>query len=165
MELISADTNIWIDFSHADFLYVPFSMADKYQFIISTYTLQKELVYPVDLVHRLLDLGLKPVEVQKDEIFLADTYEKYPALSLYDRFALAIAKHREIILLTGDADLRKAAIKEGVVVHGSLWVVDEAYEDNKITMQAYREVLESFLANPRIRLPRTEITKRLAKST
>lgn len=163
MELISSDTNIWIDFSCADFLYGPFSMSEKYQFIISAYTLEKELVYPADLGHRLLELGLQPVEVQRDEISLADVYEKYSMLSLYDRFALAIAKHRRIILLTGDADLRKAAMKEGVEVHGSLWVVDEAYEGNKITLQTYKDVLESFLSSPRIRLPRGEIIKRLAR--
>ena len=163
MELISSDTNIWIDFSSADFLYVPFSISDKYQFIISTYTFERELVYPDDLGHRLLELGLQPVEVQKDEIALADVYEKYPMLSLYDRFALAIAKHRGIILLTGDGNLRKAAMKERVEVHGTLWLIDEALSCGKITQETYKDMLDAFSANPKIRLPRDEVAKRLKR--
>ena len=43
-------------------------------------------------------------------------------LSIYDRIALAIAKHRGITLLTGDGALRKAARAEGVHVLGTIGI-------------------------------------------
>lgn len=49
-------------------------------------------------------------------------------ISLYDAVALAIAKAREIRLLTGDRNLRKAAAEEGVEIIGTLVILDRLYQ-------------------------------------
>jgi len=43
------------------------------------------------------------VDLTIEEFELAEEFgPRYPRLSIYDRIALAIAKSREIVLLTGD---------------------------------------------------------------
>ncbi|MBQ9233460.1 MAG: hypothetical protein IJ167_05430, partial [Lachnospiraceae bacterium] len=61
---------------------------------------ERELVYPTELKSKLLELGLKGVEITADELFYADDLSsKYRRLSVFDRIALAIAKKRDITLL------------------------------------------------------------------
>lgn len=64
----------------------------------------------------------------------------YPRLSTYDLFALAIAKNRNILLLTGDGPLRKAAEEEGVTHHGLLWIILECAHAGVITIQRKNEL-------------------------
>jgi predicted nucleic acid-binding protein len=52
----------------------------------------------------------------------------YPRASLVDLLALALAKSLGAILLTGDGSLRAAAEREGVAVHGVLWLLDRLVE-------------------------------------
>ena len=159
MELISSDTNIWIDFECVNSLYVPFKL--QYKYIISSDTFDAEVLSPAGLKARLLEFGLLPVTTSDDEDTLTDRFKKHFDLSMYNRIALAIAKSRKIILLTGDGHLRKAALKENVEVHGSLWIADEALHNEKISSKTYKQLLEALSAHPRIRLPKAEITKRL----
>lgn len=71
-----------------------------------------ELLSPKGLNERLLSLGLKGTQITYNEFILAQKYINiYSRLSKYDCTALAIAKERNIILLTGDKALRKAVIK------------------------------------------------------
>ena len=163
MELISSDTNIWVDFNSVGFLHIPFSLCNIYQYIISKDTFEQELLYPPELSIQLKALGLRTVEVSPYETILSLGYMKYKALSPFDRLALAIAQNRGIILLTGDGNLRKAAIKERVEVHGTLWIIDEALSCGKITQETYKAMLDAFSANPKIRLPRDEVAKRLKR--
>lgn len=108
MEFISSDTNVWIDFCTIDKFYLPFKL--PYTYIMNNDAIEDELLNPKDLKEQLIQLGLKKVELDIDELFLAEEYErKYKKLSIYDRIALAIAKNRHILLLTGDLNLRKAA--------------------------------------------------------
>ncbi len=108
MEFISSDTNVWIDFCTIDKLYLPFKL--PYTYIMNNDAIEDELLNPKDLKEQLIQLGLKKVELDIDELFLAEEYgRKYKKLSIYDRIALAIAKNRHILLLTGDLNLRKAA--------------------------------------------------------
>ena len=162
MELISSDSNIWFDFEYVSSLYVPFTLQDSYRYIISSDTLDAEITSPSDLKSRLLSLGLLPVETSDIEYALADTFTKYLDLSFFDKIALAIAKERRIILLTGDGHLRKAAMKECVEVHGTLWVVDKALCNNKISLETYKQLLKALSTQPKVRLPKAEIAKRLA---
>jgi predicted nucleic acid-binding protein len=49
----------------------------------------------------------------------------YRALSVNDLFAFIAARDRDAILLTGDSSLRRLAENEGVMVHGTLWLLGE----------------------------------------
>lgn len=105
------------------------------------------------------------VEITTEELFYADELSgKYRRLSVYDRIALAIAKKRKIILLTGDNALRKAAASEKVKVIGTIGLLDRLLIENCIDKKEYRDCLmrlKSLIGNG-IRLPEEEIDDRLS---
>ena len=160
---ISSDTNIWIDFNEINHLEHPFLL--NYKYFISSAALEDELIEPPKLREKLLELGLRRTEVTDEELVLALEFQNiYKKLSVYDRIALAIAKMRSWILLTGDKPLRNAAKKEFVECHGAIWIYDELLRLNRINNKDYNDVMNSFLTaiqTGRCRLPISEIISRL----
>lgn len=168
MELISSDTNIWIDFDTIGYLDILFLLNDIYTFIMTKDTISEELKSPVDLCNRLLNNGLLSTELSTQEFQLSTVFaEKYIQLSLHDTFALSIAKSRSIKLLSGDKNLRKAAENEGVEVHGTLWVLDEVFRTYKLNIASYIGILKALesYCGQKIRLPMNEIQKRLISAS
>lgn len=109
MELLSSDTNIWIDFALTESLEEPFLLGEKYTYLMSADALMDEVLSPPELGKRLLELGVKAVEINEEEYRLANDYvQKYRRLSVYDSIAMSIAKSRKIILLSGNGALRNA---------------------------------------------------------
>ena len=84
-------------------------------------------------------------------------------MSKYDCSALAIAKMRNIVLLTGDAELRKVARNEGVVVMGTIGILDRAFEEKVITPEEYKESLNKLkeVNGREVRLPIKDLQERL----
>ena len=162
MEYISSDTNVWVDFATIDRLEYPFRL--PYTYLMNNDVVEKEALSPKGLGDKLLELGLQAVELTIEEFFLAEEYTtKYAKPSLYDCVALAIAKTRGIILLTGDGPLRKAAKAEGVQVMGTIGVLDQLVERELIKREEYRYCIEELQRyNGRnVRLPAEELEKRL----
>ena len=160
MEFISSDTNIWLDFNTISRTDLPFRLPCTY--IMYKEALRKEIICPPELLDRLQKSGLIGVDLTIDEFFYADELsKKYVKLSGYDRTALAVAKYRKIPLLTGDNPLRKAAVKEGVEVFGTIGLLDRLYEGEYINKLEYRFCLESFLEHKERRLPTDELQKRI----
>lgn len=163
MEYISSDTNVWIDFNCIKRLRLPFLL--PYTYIMYYEQIDKEL----KSVNKdgLIAHGLQSVDITIDEFFLAEEYaDKYLPLSKWDRIALAIAKTRNIKLLTGDMPLRKAAAKEKVQVIGTIGIIDQAYTHKLISKQEYISCLEELIRqNGRmVRLPRMELENRLVEA-
>lgn len=123
---------------------------------------------PAGLRDTLLEHGLVTVDMTIEEFELAQGYgNTYPRLSIYDRIALAIAKARGILLLTGDGALRKAAWNEQIEVKGTLGILDELMNGKFIEKAEYEHCLREMLKHngQEIRLPRNEpLTIRLQKS-
>ena len=118
MQYISSDTNVWIDFAVIEKTELPFRL--PYTYIMSKDAVENELLSPPGLGKELLSYGLVSVLFTIEEFSLAEEYgKKYIALSTNDRVALAIAKNRQITLLTGDGAMRKAAKAENVPVIGT----------------------------------------------
>lgn len=160
MEYISSDTNIWLDFCIISRLDLPFRL--PYKYIIYKEALREEIVSPPELLADLKRLGLNGVEISFEEFSYADKLAtKYVKLSAYDRVALAIAKKRNITLLTGDNALRKAAVKEDVAVIGTIGILDRLYEGKLINQLEYSFCLESLLMHKERRLPEEEMRNRL----
>lgn len=110
MEYISSDTNVWIDFHAIDKLDVPFRLNVAY--IMYYEAMRSEIIDPPELLESLTKLGLEGVPLTTEEFYLAeDLLSRYKRISQYDATALAIAKSRKIILLSGDKSLRNAAEK------------------------------------------------------
>ena len=162
MRYISSDTNVWIDFSIIHRLQLPFRL--PYTYIMSKEAVDDELLSPPGLGAELKSYGLIPVEITREEFYLAQQYGSiYIRLSTYDRIALAIAKMRSITLLTGDGALRKAAVQEGVAIMGTLGILDQLFTDSYIDAEELRYCLEKLKESngAAVRLPKDEIDKRL----
>ena len=163
--LISSDTNIWIDFQQIHALELPFSLPHK--FYMSSDALDEEVLSPPGIGQRLESFGLLRVEITTEELDYAVTVkETERKLSAYDCLALAIAKKSGYILLTGERRLRARAEKEGVEVHGTIWLVDELKKYQIIERDRYRNILTDLLRmseeNRGIRLPERELRKRIS---
>ena len=162
MEYVSSDTNVWIDFLEIDRLELPFRLPCT--FIMSKEAAQDELLSPPGLCEKLISYGLLPVDITVEEFFLAEQYgQTYKRLSTYDCLALAIAKARNITLLTGDGALRKAADQEGVPKMGTLTVPDKLLQTGAIDANEMLHCLNLLkMKNGKaIRLPVEEIGKRI----
>ncbi|MCF0144680.1 MAG: PIN domain-containing protein [Firmicutes bacterium] len=162
MRYISSDTNVWIDFVEIDRIKFPFML--PYTYLMSEYTAESELIYPEGLADRLVQLGMKIIEISDGEFYMAVEYiEKYGKISTVDAIALAVAKKREITLMTGDGPLRKAAAKEHVEVIGTIGVLDNLVDENHITVEEYKSCILLLLEKNggAIRLPEDELLKRL----
>lgn len=162
MEFISSDTNVWIDFRVISRLSLPFRL--PYTYIMYTESITSELLTPAGFQHELTAAGLVGVDITIEEFMLAESWGNvYPKLSIQDRIALAIAKERKIVLLTGDMALRKAAGKEGVSVLGTIGVLDKLFEGAYIAQEEYEYCLSELLKHNggEVRLPSSELKKRL----
>ena len=164
MVFISSDTNMWIDFAIIDRLSLPFKL--PYIYLMNEDAVSNELLQPEGLGEKLTGLGLQAVSMIEEEFYLAEKLiEKYRKPSSYDCIALAIAKCRKIVLLTGDGALRKAAIQEGVEVIGSIKVLDLLLENTLIDSSEYLYCLEEFKRHngEKIRLPVVALQERIDK--
>ena len=164
MEFISSDTNVWIDFMAIDKLELPFRLSLKY--LMNEDAINDELLSPEGMREQLLQLGLIATELTEKEFYYGlKMAESHPKLSQYDCSALAIAKYRGLVLMTGDAALRKAALSEGVSVIGTIGILDKLWDEEKISLKEYREcILLLIKANGReVRLPMAELQNRLNK--
>ncbi len=162
MQLISSDTNVWIDFVTIKKTEVPFRL--PYTYIMSHDAVDEELLSPPGLGQELISYGLVPVDLSIEEFFLAEQYGySYKKLSVHDRVALSIAKNRRITLLTGDRALRKAAQCEGVPFIGTLGILDQLWNQQRITVDELKICLQRLLENNggAVRLPESEILSRL----
>ena len=162
MEYISSDTNVWIDFNIISRMNLPFLL--PYTYIMYTESMESELLNPEGFKDQLAEAGLVGVDITIEEFFLAQSWGPlYPKLSIQDRIALAIAKQRDITLLTGDKALRMAAAKEGVHVIGTLGILDQLFDGQYIAKDEYLYCLQEFQKHNggEVRLPRAELKKRL----
>ena len=162
MQFISSDTSVWIDFVTIQKTEVPFRL--PYTYIMNQDAVDDEILSPPGLGQQLISYGLVPVGITVDEFFLAEEYgARYAKLSKYDRIALAIAKCRQITLLTGDGRLRKAAMLEGVPIMGTLGILDQLWDQQRISVDEQITCLQGLLNNNggAVRLPKAEIISRL----
>ena len=84
----------------------------------------------------------------------------YSNRSFADKTALYKANQMRCILLTCDDKLRKEAIKQKLEVHGSIWIIDQLVENDKIDTKRATEVIES-LKTTNAWLPVDELDRRL----
>lgn len=162
MEYISSDTNVWLDFVVIGRLELPFRL--PYIYLMNQEAAEDELLNPPGLGEDLVRKGLQKTELTDEEFFLAEEFvSKYEKPSLYDCIALAIAKARGILLLTGDGPLRRAAKAEGVKVMGTIGILDQLLEGQYIENEEFFYCINELLKynGGKVRLPENELKKRL----
>lgn len=106
----------------------------------------------------LLEVVDLPAELVIETAILMQRYRRP---SQNDLFGLALAKAEHLILVTGDAALRRAAENEGVEAHGVLWLVDALVAQAFLTTAQACAALRLILVSGG-RLPQVEVQARLA---
>ena len=109
--------------------------------------------------------GLRSLELEGALVArVAHLRQQHRHVSTNDLFALVLAQElargQGCILLTGDGALARLASQSGVVVHGTLWLLDEMVRRVALTPSAAADALERMLAARR-RLPLAECRKRM----
>jgi len=109
----------------------------------------------------LAGYGLESVELAGNRVLeVASLLARHRSVSTNDLFALVLAQTHGATLLTGDRHLSKVADQEGVMVHGTLWVLDEMVRLRVVAPVQAAQALERMLKQGS-RLPRAECQKRL----
>ena len=81
--------------------------------------------------------------------------------SFADLSALVLAEYQQVVLITGDSDLRSAANELEIEVHGTIWLMDQCLGNGQLSRQTACSALTHMLENNR-RLPQLAVRKRLA---
>lgn len=179
---ISSDTNVWLDFSVIGQANYPFLLDNTYYLSSITYhdEIDDSIKLPINTNNKerfneireyIKENKILIIDATTSELKLAMKYHseyKPPkinkAISMQDSIALAIAKERKWILLTGDGGLRDAAKNEEVVCHGTLWIYDELLKNKLLSKKDYLDSMHKLLnaiENYKRHLPANEIQKRI----
>jgi hypothetical protein len=90
----------------------------------------------------LSNLGLRVESLNSAEVGeITEIMAQYPKPSYQDISVLVLAKSRKTILITGDTDLRHAAMTLGVDCYGTCWLIDYLANQRIIT---YTEAIEAY---------------------
>jgi hypothetical protein len=160
MRVVVSDTSVLVDLERGELLESVFGVS--FELAVPDLLFRREL--EGEIGERLVQLGLKVLELDEEGVTLALDYRNRDSkLSLPDTFALALAKTRGFVLLTGDASLRDLSAAEQVECHGVLWVLDRMFSEETVSTRTLHEGLTAIAAHPRCRLPKPEIAARLKK--
>ena len=162
MRIIINDSSALIDLAKTQLLECLLQL--PYRFVIPDVLYADELI---TLRHysreQLLDIGFVLGELDGLHVGKASEYsQQYPKLSLNDCFALVMAETTaDAVLLTGDQRLRRVAEQQGVAVHGILWILDQAYEQEAVDAATLHAALLVLANDPLTRLPGKELQRRM----
>ncbi|MEA2034002.1 MAG: type II toxin-antitoxin system VapC family toxin [Euryarchaeota archaeon] len=107
--------------------------------------------------------GFDVVITSSEEILdLIEIRNNHPGLSITDISVYYHANKRGWVIITGDGALRKFASEKGILVHGTLWILDEFVEAGCLLPDEAADALNSIL-NSGGRLPLEECEKIIKK--
>ena len=156
--ILLSDANVLIDLGYVDGLELLVQLAPTE--VLDLVLDECEHPSQPGLVRAVEEAGVTVVATQANWVTAATAY-RVGELSLRDRLNLHYAKTYERILLAGDLPLRERCSKEGVEVHGSLWLVEQAFTLGLITAKELCRWLSVWPTIGR-RLPAGEL-RRLAR--
>lgn len=125
-----------------------------------------DILFSEELAERhahLLQLGLISKTMSGELVSEAYSLrQQYIRASVNDLLALTLAKHERCQLLTGDRALREVAKKLSVEVHGTIWLIEQMLQKEKVTIEVARVAFHQ-MRDSGSRLPWNEIEKILNK--
>lgn len=152
-----SDTNIWIDFGHAGLLDALFVLPFTF---VSTEFVVEELDHPMPV--GLQKRGLVVEALAPDVVDqLWGVMAEHGNSSLADVSCYLVAKAQGVPLLTGDGRLRRQAARDGLTVHGALWLLDQLVAHQIIATAHAAAALQAML-DAGARLPHGECSQRMA---
>lgn len=112
---------------------------------------------------KLLGYGLQSRELSGEQVMeVGSLAAAHRRVSTNDLFALVLARGLKVPLLTGDRYLARIGAQAGVVVHGTLWILDELVRLEVIAPAQAAAGLRRMLARGS-RLPQVECQRRLKR--
>lgn len=159
MRIVVSDSSCLIDLRKVPML--DYLLRLPYEFLIPNTLFEEELLkFTAAQKKALIRGGLKVVDLPGERVLRAQQIvRELPRLSVHDGFAFALAEsHDDCILLSGDDGLRTLAAKHAMEVHGVLWVLDQLHANRLAPTAAILSVLQVFLEDATVRLPRRELT-------
>jgi len=153
-----SDTNIWIDFRNAGLLEQMFRL--PFTLCCTDFVLHELEDFPHGelLAHGLIVESFEGPEVAR----LFSLKVAHNNSSLADVSCYLIAQQTGRPLLTGDGKLRRQAHKDGLQVHGALWLLDLMVDHQVVGLQQAADALEDMLLRG-ARLPSGECEARLSR--
>jgi predicted nucleic acid-binding protein len=148
MLLLISDANVLIDIEVGSLTSSMFSL--PYQFAVPDVLFHQELQ---EHHSHLLQCGL--VSKTLDSKLVEEAYklrQQHTRPSMNDLFALSLARYEKCRLLTGDKALREVAEAYLVDVHGTIWLVKQMIEHQKITIEIAQTAFQK-MKNSGRRLP------------
>lgn len=130
MLLIVSDASVLIDIECGRLTTEMFKLSN--QFSVPDTLFDEELKGQHD---HLLDSGLI-IRILTGELVQEayDLHQKYKKPSTNDMLALVLAKHEGCRLLTSDKALREVAQSLGVIVSGTIWLIEQMIDSKIITV-------------------------------
>lgn len=156
-KIIITDTNIITDLSDANVL-LEFIMLDNVYICdmikvneINEQTGNIEIINKMKVISATSEDINRIIEIQKDN----------PKLSVYDCINFVISKKYNALLATGDKRLREYALKEGVEVIRTIYIIKMLYEKEVIMKKQLIAALKNLLKSKKCRIPKEDIEKEL----
>jgi len=158
MKIIVNDTNILIDLANLDLLENMINL--PYEFHTIDFVIN-EIKNPLQLekIYKIINLGKLKVGITKSNEYSEILKLQTKNLSFQDCSVWYYATKIKGILLTGDANLKKLALNNGLNVKGILFIFDELLQNKIIDKKTAFEKL-IILEQKNIRLPKSELEKR-----
>lgn len=162
--IVINDASCLIDLRKGRLLHVMLSL--PFQFVIPFPVRASELLdFTAQEWQMLDDSGVETYDLEPDAVAEAFAVKaRHPGLSANDCFCLVSTMRRErAVLLTGDAQLRRAAEQRQVEVHGILWIVDQLAENGLASNEVLATALEIWRDDRSVFLPAAEVQVRLRR--
>lgn len=127
--ILLSDANVLIDLGHVGGLGVLQRISETE--VLDLVLLECEHESQPDLVKEVLASGVKVVTTERAWLTEAGIYHNGP-LSIQDALCLYYAKKFGRALLAGDRPLRERCLQEGVEIRGTIWIVEEAFNQGLV---------------------------------
>lgn len=160
MIVLVNDASILIDLLKLDLLDPFFQL--PCQFHVTDLAAGEILEENVDELNRYIEKGtlLKRSFGFEELLEISQIQNTHRGLSLSDCSSVFLSKKLSATLLTGDAVMRRVAKKNGIRVHGMLWVFEEMVGQSLLSKSlAHNKLIRLMEINPR--LPFRKCRKRL----
>ena len=162
MRIIVSDTSCMIHLEKAALLNAVLAL--PYTFAMPNALFEDEWLWLSSSDKKMLrDSGLEVRELPGAAITRAAAhFNRHKRLTLNDCFALALAQDiDDSILLTGDSALRMVAERNGIEVHGVLWITDELESHGIASPCKLYDALRLLHNDPLVFLPDDEVLRRI----
>ena len=154
--ILLSDANVIIDLAYVGGIWVLPRLADTE--ILDLVLLECEHPSQPTLVEDVKAAGVRVISVQEDWISKAEPYRRNTTLSIQDCLNVFYAKNYQRTLLAGDLPLREVCQKEGVNLRGSVWIMEQAFEQGIVPAKELLQWIKSWPEKGR-RLPKVQLKR------